>query len=778
MATNQTTDPAVSAERDAPPAAWRVALVLAAASALFVVNARRPPTPVPASAPARAFSAERAWRHVEALAARPHPIGTAAHDSARAYVERELHALGLDPELQAATGIGTRGRSAARVVNVVARVPGTARGEKAILVAVHYDGVPAGPAAGDDGAGVAAVLEMLRALGSGPPLANDLIICVTDGEEMGLLGAAAFVTEHRWAKDVALVLDFEARGTSGRSTMFETGANNLDVVRTLRTVSDVSTSSMMVTVYRNLPNDTDLSEFARLGQPALNFAFIGGVTRYHTPFDDAKHLDPGSLQHHGQQMLALVQRFGREPLPRPASKDAVFFDLPVVGVVWYPESWALPLALLVALAALSGAVRDARDESHRVHAAVLAGVACLASVAAAAFASGWAAKGIVALHVRTQWDGEPAWSGVYALAGALLALAIASGAWALVRRWAGARGAWVGAIVVWSALAIASALYLPGVSYLFAWPLAGAAVLAWSQRYDGRVSEINGWSGVLLALALLAPVAATVGAYALPLDQLGAQAAALLVALTAWLLAPKLDEMLGTRPARGALLVLGLSLVVTAYGMATIRRSDAAPTPVNLIYAMEADSGAAWLTVAGRASVPGSWAAGVIGANGEKPGAGAAASVLTRSFGWGGAARRAPRLALAASRVEVTGMMPTATGVQYSLHVVAPAGAHGMSFRTEGATVTRAQVDGQVVDMSRYRRASTDFTLAYLAPRVEGMTLTLDVKGASGFDLDVTTIRFGIDAAALAISPRPPNVVPVHQGDQMLVVQRLRLGGR
>ena len=102
--------------------------------------------------------------------------------------------------------------------------------------------------------------------------------------------------------------------------MFETGPGNLDAVRALRTARDVSAGSVFTTVYRTLPNDTDLSELAVLGLPALNFAFADGVERYHTSNDDLAHLNPGSLQHHGAQMLALARTFANDTLPRPIDR--------------------------------------------------------------------------------------------------------------------------------------------------------------------------------------------------------------------------------------------------------------------------------------------------------------------------------------------------------------------------------------------------------------------------------------------------------------------------
>jgi acetylornithine deacetylase/succinyl-diaminopimelate desuccinylase-like protein len=247
------------------------AVVLLLVCAALVLFASRPAAPLPATAPPTAFSAERAMRHVHMIAQRPHPNGSADLARVREYLVTQLTTIGLEPQIQQATGIGTRYPVAAQVQNVLARLPGRNPGRPAILLVAHYDGVGAGPAAGDNAAGVAALLETLRALRAGPPLAHDVIVLFTDGEEAGLAGAAAFVREHPWSRDVAFILNFEGRGTRGLSLMFETGTGNLDAVRVLRQVPEVSANSLSVTVYRALPNDTDLSELAVLGQPALNF---------------------------------------------------------------------------------------------------------------------------------------------------------------------------------------------------------------------------------------------------------------------------------------------------------------------------------------------------------------------------------------------------------------------------------------------------------------------------------------------------------------------------
>ena len=290
------------------------AIALLALCALAVVRTSRPPRPVAATAPDTVFSAERAMRHVEEIAVRPHALGMPDHDRVRDYIVAQLTAIGLHPQVQATTAVGTRYQEAGRVQNILASIPGSDPNGKAVLLMAHYDGVEAGPAASDDGAGSAALLEMVRALRARKtPLAHDVIVLFTDGEEAGLLGAAAFVREHPWAKDVAV--DRQRRGARNDRSI----AHVRDRAREISTrrarcarAGDVTAGSVFAAVYRMLPNDTDLSELAVLNLPALNFAFADGVERYHTSHDDFAHLNPGSVQHHGDQMLALARTFGNE----------------------------------------------------------------------------------------------------------------------------------------------------------------------------------------------------------------------------------------------------------------------------------------------------------------------------------------------------------------------------------------------------------------------------------------------------------------------------------
>jgi hypothetical protein len=328
------------------------------------------PDPAPASAPPQDFSAARALDRVRAIARQPHPPGSAEHRRVRDYLLAEFTQLGANPEIETGFASITVGKfhGEGNVENIVARLPGSAN-TRPVMLAAHYDSVTRGPGAGDDGSGVAVLLETLRALRAGPPLRNDVIFLVTDGEEKGLLGAQVFMREHPWRNQSgdrpAVTLNFEARGTAGNAFMFETSAGNAWLIRNLQAaVPRADATSVAYEIYRRMPNNTDLTIFKRAGLAGMNFAFIGHPEFYHTAQDDIAHLDPRSVQEQGRYALSLVRRFGNGDLNRAAAGDAVYFPTPFTSLIVYPASWAMPLAWLtvagLAIALAAGWRRRAR----------------------------------------------------------------------------------------------------------------------------------------------------------------------------------------------------------------------------------------------------------------------------------------------------------------------------------------------------------------------------------------------------------------------------------
>src|SRR2546421_5179887 len=198
------------------------ALALVMASIGAAALRYRPPPARPADAPAQEFSASSAREVLRGLVGdgEPHPTGSPAGARVRQRVVAELERLGYQPRTQEAFACGAVG-ICARVTNVIARLDGQRAG-KTVLLSVHYDSVPAGPGASDDGAGVSAALEIARALKAGPPPERPVRLLVNEGEDDDLPGAEAFVASDPAAKEVGAVVNLEARGTTGASLMFET----------------------------------------------------------------------------------------------------------------------------------------------------------------------------------------------------------------------------------------------------------------------------------------------------------------------------------------------------------------------------------------------------------------------------------------------------------------------------------------------------------------------------------------------------------------------------
>jgi hypothetical protein len=322
-----------------------------------------------ASAPAGEFSAERAMVHVRAIAQRPHPLESADHERVRTYISTQFQELGTPAGIH--SGIGQLGRRRAHVENLVARLPGASPANP-ILLAAHYDSTAGGPGAGDDAHGVAVLLETLRALRAGPPLRNDVIFLITDGEEAGLLGAAMFAADHPWRLQPRVVLNFEARGTGGRPSMFETSNNNEQLVRTLQTAAPwANATSLAYEIYRRMPNSTDLTVFKRAGLSGMNFAFIDHPEWYHHMQDDPDHLDQSSLQEQGNYALALTRAFGGQDLSQQQPGNAVYFPTPLTSLIVYSNWLVVPLAWMTALALVLAAVAGWRRGRRGVWIAAL-----------------------------------------------------------------------------------------------------------------------------------------------------------------------------------------------------------------------------------------------------------------------------------------------------------------------------------------------------------------------------------------------------------------------
>ncbi len=449
-----------------------------------------PPAPKPSGAPASEFSAGRASEILRQLVgdSTPHPIGTEANMLVRDRIVSSLRALGYRPRVTRAWAC-SRGRVCAWVENIVAIREGRVAGP-AVLLATHYDSVGAGPGASDDGVAVAASLEIARILAGEQPRQHPVILLISDGEEAGLLGAEAFVAQDPLARRIGAVVNLEARGSSGPSFMFETSRNNRWLIEALRrSVRRPSTSSLYVSVYERLPNDTDFSVFKRAGMQGLNFAFIRTVQHYHTPLDNFANASPRSLQHHGDNALAMVRALAEGPLPRQSSESLTYFDVFSRWIVSWPQHWNPWIALIGSVLVLFAAWRLLRSDGERPGPVIFGFARFWLSVALTALVmigEAWLLRKSGAFP--TAWSAHPGAALTFAW---MAAMFISLASQLSFQSRSSLRSAWAGTAISWSLLSWIAVVMLPGGTYLFLMPLIayGVAGLVWSFR-PGSVTQV------------------------------------------------------------------------------------------------------------------------------------------------------------------------------------------------------------------------------------------------------------------------------------------------
>ena len=564
---------------------------LAAIIAVLLMRLRGP-SPLADSAPPSSFSAARAIAFERDIigAEVPHPVGTAAHDAVRERLAAQFRALGYDVTIQrsfACSPVVT----CAPVANIIARTPGDAR-PGALILAAHYDSVPAGPGASDDGQGVATLVETARALRK-EHFRNPIIYLITDAEEVALLGAEGFVADPASMQNAAAVINLEARGTDGPSFLFETSRHNGWIARVIASaLPRPATSSLYYDIYELLPNDTDLTVFKRAGLAGVGFANIGQPVHYHTPLDTLANLTPSTLQHHGDHVLAMARALGAADL-RQTGGNAVWFDVLSLFVVWWPQSISLGLAIfafVILLAAAFLMTRHGRMKSRDVTIGVLGFFLTLISALIAAFAGNWLAglRGGGAVWVAYSGPAiATAW-----LIGAGVAIFIAQ----RLIRFAGIDGLFIGHAMCWSAIAIALSIVLPGGSYLAIVPaitLAVCALLRATARNSGAApawpamttAQTAGQAGAAIICAVIAAILifplglalyVAIGKPILP-------GVAMLIALVATTFTPLLASMPKLKcPLLASLAIAAIACIVAANLVPTYTASS--PRHINIEY--------------------------------------------------------------------------------------------------------------------------------------------------------------------------------------------------
>ena len=494
------------------------------------------PSPTPTTADPTTFSAERAMAAINRLADEPHSVlRREAHDRARDDVVGMFTDLGYTPIVHSdplfdltnpedkesfetlPAELQTEVKDAP-AETIVVDVPG--KSERTMALMAHYDsatveadenghqhitdGTSLGAA--DDGYGVAAIIETLRAIkAEGRQPENSLKIVITDGEEIGLVGARNEMQHHRADyENVDLVLNLEARGMSGPAFMFETSPNNSAVAGYfLSHVKQPVSSSLLPSLYARMPNGTDMNVLIPKGFTVLNIAAIGEAEHYHHATDAPRYVDHSTLQHYGDQVLGLTRAWafdGQAPT-LTADGDLHFFQLWRGLTVRYPAAVGTGLGCLAVIAALGAVAVRARSLRWKRVLGTVWGLTWRAmSVSAAAglvqlgaMAMKWAPESGLGPNPLLPW--------MFA-GGALIGVGLTVRF--VVRRWKEGLGqeAVAAVLLLLTAACIPLMVLVPGAAYVLVLPTLALALTALAPR---RVRPVVGALAAFSIVVIFAP---------------------------------------------------------------------------------------------------------------------------------------------------------------------------------------------------------------------------------------------------------------------------------
>ena len=746
-------------------------LGFAAGLALLSILSLAPPA-INANAPVTEFSSARALEYLKAIAVKPHPIGAPAHAEVRDYIFGELVKIGLQPQVQKTTAVNTSWGSsyrAATVQNIVAKVEGTAN-TRAVLLVAHYDAAAHSLGASDDGAAVVSLLETLRALKANAPLKNDVIFLATDGEEIGLLGAKAFVQEHPWAKDVGVVLNFEARGDHGPSVMFQTSDGNGWLIDELaESVSRPVANSLSADIYKLLPNDTDFTVFKQAGMNGLNFAYIEGVNSYHTTLDNIGNLDERSLQHHGMYALALARRLGNSDLNAAIrTSDAVYFDLFGRTLIHYSRTTALVLAILVVLITFGVIAFGLRRGLLTLSGQVWGFLALLLSMIGATLLVmlvSWALGAFAGS--RTSFERGDTWTNHLYLTGfVLLTVAVSAVLYSLFRKKVSIDNLATGALLWFLLLLIVSHIYFPGGSYLLVWPLL-AAVIPWILKFTlppeklsltklCLISAICAAPGVVLIAPMIYQIFVGIGITQTSLVVVPVTLLLGLLLINFELIASGFRWLLPAASTLAAVCFIGAALLQPDF-------SQQQPKSNEVFYAMNADTGKAVWVGDGRSD---EWTSQFLSSD-------APSAPLDDYLPWLSGAKfpqqPAPAAALAGPEIKVLDDRVQEQTRRIHMRVSSPREAATL-FVYSGTELSEAFVNGHPLIKGQDATWQKGQMLVYSAPPREGIELTLATKSSEPLILKVVDRSFQLpELTNVTVKPRPNYIMPISYSDSTFI---------
>lgn len=198
--------------------------------------------------------------------------------------------------------------------NVIGTLPG--KSDETIVLGGHYDAVAAGAGAGDNGAGMATILELARVMAGRPQPEHTLVFIAFDAEELGLIGSRAYVNQLSADQlgKLRAMLNFDMLGAGSGPLLLMGDGNAALTARAAAQQLNIKAQN------GKLPDNagSDHQSFARKGVDTV--FFMRNYDKLHTPADNIDQIKQEYLDEAGRVAQRLLERLDATPLKDDSSK--------------------------------------------------------------------------------------------------------------------------------------------------------------------------------------------------------------------------------------------------------------------------------------------------------------------------------------------------------------------------------------------------------------------------------------------------------------------------
>ena len=259
---------------------------------------------------------DAAWHDLQVITEKPHPYTSHFNDNVHDYLLQRVEQISkkskfIEVSDDSANGVSklfqhldvfNDSSTETRLVyyessNILVKVEGKSPQLPGLLLSAHFDSVPTGYGATDDGKGVVSLLALLQYYSENQP-ERTIVFNFNNNEEFGLLGATIF-TYSEWFKLVSYVINLEGAGAGSKAALFRTS----DTATALLYEKSVKDQPFGNSIYqqgfysRFVSSETDYKIYELNGLRGWDIAFYKPRDMYHTGKDTVQHTSKAALWH-------------------------------------------------------------------------------------------------------------------------------------------------------------------------------------------------------------------------------------------------------------------------------------------------------------------------------------------------------------------------------------------------------------------------------------------------------------------------------------------------